>query len=90
MFIVKSKQTSCSSSLLGNTSKDVYLDDNNAGYSVVSVERQVLTLTGKTVFKYFAEDIFLVQCPGSKRDRETLEIIILAHVAPGTTIYIDG
>ena len=56
---------------------------------MVYVERQVLTLTGKTVFKYFAEDIFLVQCPGSKRDRETLEIIILAHVAPGTTIYTD-
>ena len=36
------------------------------------------------------EEIFLVQCPGNKRDRETLETIIVAHVAPGTTIYTDG
>lgn len=32
----------------------------------------------------------MVQCPGNKRDRETLEAIIIAHVVPGTTIYTDG
>ena len=39
---------------------------------------------------FFLEEIFLVQCPGNKRDRVTLEAIIIEHVAPGTTIYTDG
>ena len=29
-------------------------------------------------------------CPGNKRDRPTLEKIILDKVHPGTTIYTDG
>ena len=37
---------------LGNTTKDVYLGDDNVGFSVVSAEKQVLTLTGKTSFEY--------------------------------------
>ena len=35
-------------------------------------------------------DMFLVQCPGNKRDKPTLEAIIIANVAPGTKIYTDG
>ena len=35
-------------------------------------------------------EMFLVQCPGNKRDKPTLEAIIVANVAPGTKIYTDG
>ena len=29
-------------------------------------------------------------CPNNKRDKKTLEQLILDNVAPGTTIYTDG
>ena len=35
-------------------------------------------------------EMFLVQCPGNKRDKPTLEAIIKANVAAGTKIYTDG
>ena len=35
-------------------------------------------------------EMFLVQCPENKRDRPTLEKIILEHVEKGTKIYTDG
>ena len=35
-------------------------------------------------------EMFLVQCPGNKRDRPTLEKLILKHVEKGTKIYTDG
>ena len=31
-----------------------------------------------------------MECPGNKRDRDTLETIILDRVALGSTIYTDG
>ena len=36
------------------------------------------------------EEIFVIQCPNNKRDRDTLETLILDHVAQGSTIYTDG
>ena len=35
-------------------------------------------------------EMFLVQCPDNKRDRPTLEKLILDHVEKGTKIYTDG
>ena len=35
-------------------------------------------------------EIFLAICPGNKRDRPTLEKIIVEHVEAGTTLYTDG
>ena len=34
--------------------------------------------------------VFLAICPGNKRDRPTLEALILKHVNIGSTIYTDG
>jgi len=36
------------------------------------------------------EEMFLIQCPGNKRDKITLETLILDHVEQGTRIYTDG
>ena len=36
------------------------------------------------------KEIFLKMCPNNKRDKKTLEQLILDNVAPGTTIYTDG
>ena len=35
-------------------------------------------------------DIFVGECPGSKRTKEVLETMILKHVHTGTTILTDG
>ena len=37
-----------------------------------------------------ARDSFLVALPGSKRDRATLEPIIIKNIEPGTTIISDA
>ena len=36
------------------------------------------------------KEIFVVRCPKNKRDKETLERIILDNVEPGTRIITDG
>ena len=36
------------------------------------------------------KEIFLVLCPENKRDRATLEKIIMDNVEPGCTVYTDG
>ena len=54
------------------------------------VERQESYFWTKNVIYLCLEEIFLVLAPNNKRDRATLEKIILDNVAIGTTIFTDG
>ena len=37
-----------------------------------------------------SKECFLEECPGNKRDRKTLETLIVKRIRPGTRILTDG
>ena len=38
----------------------------------------------------YVEEVFVALCPGNKRDKATLEKMIMENVEPGSTVYTDG
>ena len=74
---------------IGGVGKTVEIDESKFGKRKYHKGRFV---EGQWVFGGICretKEIFLVALPNNKRDRRTLEPIILAHILPGTTVISD-